>query len=323
MTYKQLMNKIKYIVYILFLSLFFYICYLHFLTFNRANVIKIKPGTGAYAVVKHIHDESYISPVGQFVLKAILNFGIKAGNYSFKTGDDIFKFAAKVRNGESEECSFTFVPGKTFYQYKELLKASEDFSGDIMVDIEDGYILPDTYIHKCQTSKDVVVKTAVEAMHSYIKERAAYVDFENFYLKTAREILIMASIVEKESSASDERPIVASVFRNRLKTGMKLQTDPTVIYQESNKTGDLGRPLTRDDLQKDGIYNTYKIPALPFGPIASPSKESIEAVLKPANTNYFYFVSNGSGIHNFSQTYDEHLKNVNSYREKSVPRGTI
>jgi len=139
-------------------------------------------------------------------------------------------------------------------------------------------------------------------------------------LATREEALILASIIEKETGLAEERPQVASVFVNRLNKGMQLQTDPTVIYGITNGVGTLGRGLRRSELNKETPYNTYVIPGLPPGPIANPGKAAIEAALNPAETEYIFFVADGTGGHAFSKTLDEHNSNVAKWRQIEAKR---
>jgi UPF0755 protein len=136
----------------------------------------------------------------------------------------------------------------------------------------------------------------------------------NLILKNKEEAVTLASIVEKETGVPEERPLVASVFLNRLKQGIKLQSDPTIIYGLVGGKGKLDHALTRDELNSDTPFNTYKIPGLPPSPIANPGKASLEAVLNPPETGYLYFVANGTGGHAFAKTLDEHNANVVKWR---------
>ena len=128
------------------------------------------------------------------------------------------------------------------------------------------------------------------------------------------EVVTLASIVEKETGAPAERPLISSVFHNRMRKGMKLQTDPTVIYGIWTKTGTWNRNISRQDLTTPTPYNTYVIPGLPPGPIANPGLDTIQSVIRPAQTQFLYFVAKGDGTHAFAETLDEHLANIERYQ---------
>jgi UPF0755 protein len=143
---------------------------------------------------------------------------------------------------------------------------------------------------------------------------------ENLPVRTAREAIILASIVEKETGVAEERPRVAAVFLNRLKKGMRLQSDPTIIYGIVGGKGKLGRAITRSDIQRKSRYNTYHIKALPPTPIANPGKDAIMAVLNPVWSEDLFFVADGTGGHVFSKTLKEHEENVRKWREIETAR---
>jgi UPF0755 protein len=134
-------------------------------------------------------------------------------------------------------------------------------------------------------------------------------------LDDPEDALILASIIEKETGIASERDVVAGVFVNRLRRGMRLQTDPTVIYALTRGEGPLGRPLLRRDLEVDDAYNTYRYAGLPPGPIANPSRASIRAAVQPAEVPYYYFVADGTGGHAFARTLEEHNRNVREWRQ--------
>ncbi len=178
----------------------------------------------------------------------------------------------------------------------------------------EGYLFPETY----QFPRNTPAKKIVLAMFEQLQKR--WLPEWDTRLKelgmTKHQILTLASIVEKESGSAGEQSVISSVFHNRLKQGMKLQADPTVIYGIQNFNGN----LTKTDLQTPTPYNTYVIPGLPPGPIANPGLSAIKAALFPATTEYLYFVANGQGGHVFSQTLDQHNDSVNEYQRAPAPQ---
>jgi UPF0755 protein len=172
----------------------------------------------------------------------------------------------------------------------------------------EGYLYPETYRLPRNLSSDEIARIMVEQFERIWQSVEAVAANQDL---SKHEVVTLASIVEKETAAPEERPLIASVFLNRLREGMRLETDPTVIYGVKDFDGNLTRKHLRD---RSNIYNTYRIRGLPPGPIASPGIDSLRAVLEPAETEYFYFVSRGDGTHVFSRNYQEHLQAVRRYQ---------
>lgn len=310
------MNKILYISLFLFITITVCVVFtVKSLTFKSSGDVVIPPNSKVSRIVVGMRDSGAINGVGSLVLKWLLSKKMQYGVYVYNSGESVFVFSNRVVAGESKLCSFTFIPGQTMHQHLKALSDDSNFSGIVSNIPVEGSILPDTYSHKCQTPKNVVVKHAVLQMEKFLQSLG--VDFKNHYFRTFNELLTLASIVEKETSLASERGLVASVFVNRLKIGMRLQTDPTVVYQQSGGVGYLGRMLMRGDLQSPGVFNTYKNYGLPPHPIASPSRESILATINPADTKYLYFVAKNRNVadgHHFSKSYKEHQVRVLEYR---------
>ena len=209
--------------------------------------------------------------------------------------------------------------GVTSWQVVQLLNAIEELQGTIEEIPAEGSLAPDSY----EFSRGEPVAEVVEEMQarqSTILAEAWSNRVEDLPLATPQEVLIMASIIEKETAVPDERRAVASVFENRLKRGMRLQTDPTVIYGVTNGQGVLDRGLRQSELRGETPYNTYVIDGLPPTPIANPGRASIEAAVNPEATDYVYFVADGTGGHAFAETLDEHNRNVARWREIEAER---
>ena len=179
-------------------------------------------------------------------------------------------------------------------------------------------MLPQTYAYEYGTSRQSILDRARAAMDRTLREAWAS-RAPGTTLASREQALILASIVERETARPGERPHVAAVFLNRLRLGMKLQSDPTVVYAASGGTGVLDRPISRADLERDDPHNTYRIRGLPPGPICAPGLASIQAVLQPAPSDDLYFVADGSGGHVFSRSLDEHARNVARWRALSGP----
>ncbi len=214
----------------------------------------------------------------------------------------------------------TLAEGVTSWQMVEALKRAEFLAGEIAAVPTEGTLAPDSYEVERGSQRDALIARMTEAQSQILAalwaSRADGLPYD-----TPQEALIMASIVEKETGIAEERPEVASVFVNRLERGMRLQTDPTVIYGITNGQGILGRGLRQSELRRETPYNTYVIDGMPPTPIANPGRLSIEAALNPASTGYVFFVADGSGGHAFAETLEDHNANVARWREIERQQG--
>lgn len=209
--------------------------------------------------------------------------------------------------------------GATSWQIVEGLKAAEILEGELDEVPDEGTLAPDSYeVTKGDTRASVIerMRTAQEVLVAAAWASRA----EGLPLANEHELLVLASIIEKETGVPDERRQVASVFENRLKRGMRLQTDPTVIYGLTEGKGVLGRGLTQSELRKATKWNTYVIEGLPPTPIANPGRASIEAAVNPDKTDYVFFVADGSGGHAFAETLEQHNINVAKWRQIEAER---
>jgi UPF0755 protein len=213
----------------------------------------------------------------------------------------------------------TLAEGVTSWQVVEALKRADFLDGSVAAVPAEGTLAPDSYdVEKGSTREALIGRMAagqVAVMAELWPLRAEGLPYD-----TPEEAMIMASIVEKETGIPDERPHVASVFVNRLQQGMKLQTDPTVIYGITKGEGVLGRGLRQSELRRETPYNTYVIDGLPPTPIANPGRLSIEAALNPLKTDDLFFVADGSGGHAFAATLEEHNRNVEKWRAIEAER---
>lgn len=238
---------------------------------------------------------------------------LKAGEYLIEPGATPRDVVDLLVSGKTVVHRLTIPEGLTTAEILDRIAADPVLEGPVPDGIGEGELLPETYhFHRGETRGELVARMKADmeaALQKAWSERP-----KAFPLKSVEELLILASIVEKETALAEERPEVAAVFLNRLKKGMRLQSDPTVAYGLSDGDGSLDRPLTRADLASDHPYNTYRIDALPPGPIATPGVAAIEAVVHPADSDALYFVADGSGGHAFARTLKEHNRNVRRWR---------
>ena len=224
----------------------------------------------------------------------------------------------EVRQAEDTRYRVALAEGVTSWQVVEELKSVDLLDGDVEVPAE-GSLAPNSYeVAPGDTRADLIGRMQ-EAQEAILAEAWAN-RADELPLESPEEALTLASIVEKETGVAAERPQVASVFVNRLRRGMRLQTDPTVIYGITDGEGVLGRGIRQSELRQATPYNTYVIEGLPPTPIANPGRASIEAALNPAETPYVFFVADGTGGHAFAETLDEHNANVARWREIEAER---
>ena len=239
---------------------------------------------------------------------------LKAGEYVFAPHMSLVEVMQKIADGEIFYRRITLPEGLTTVQMLELIMSEPYLSEEITVVVKEGELLPETYSFVRGDSRNSIVLQAKKAMQSAVDE-IWNSRKEELPLKSKEDLLILASIVEKETGVPDERGLVASVFVNRLKKGMKLQTDPTVIYALTQGKQELGRLLTRNDLKIDSPYNTYKYYGLPPTPICNPGRKALESSAHPEKSDFVYFVASGNGGHNFAKSLNEHNNNVRKWKK--------
>jgi UPF0755 protein len=257
-----------------------------------------------------------------FALKARAD--LKPGEYSFQKNASLRDVIGTIVEGKVVQHSVTIPEGLTSEQIVARLTDNDIFSGPIREVPREGTLLPETYKFPRGTTREQVIQRMQQSQKRVLTEiwerRNADVP-----VKTPEQLVTLASIVEKETGKADERSRVAAVFVNRLRQKMKLQSDPTIIYGLVGGKGTLGRPIKRSEIQQPSPYNTYIVDGLPPGPIANPGRASLEATANPARTRDLFFVADGSGGHAFTETYDQHQKNVAKLRtmEKSIQNDTV
>ena len=294
---------------------------------DKAISFTIKPGSSVRAAAKQIEEAGVPVPALAFELMARLSgqaAKLKAGSYELEPGKTPLQLLEKIANGEFSMGSLAIIEGWTFNQMRKIIDASPDLKHDTKdwsirdlmqklgadVAYAEGMFFPDTYLFAKGSSDLQLYQQAYAAQMKRLdyawNNRASGLPYHDKY-----EALTMASIVEKETGQSAERPMVAAVFVNRLKTGMLLQTDPTVIYGMGDR---YQGKIHKSDLLRDTPYNTYTRAGLPPTPISLPGSAALEAALNPANSQALYFVARGDGTSKFSENLDDHNKAVNQYQ---------
>jgi UPF0755 protein len=279
------------------------------------NVI-IPKGAGMSEIGQRLEAAGVVDRAWTFSAAAWLfrsDRALKAGEYAFEPGTSAAAAIELLESGKTVLRRLTVAEGLTSAEIVALVNATEGLSGAVPHGVAEGSLLPETYFFNYGDSRAELIARMQRALDELIeaqwRDRAPGTP-----LRSKHEALILASIIEKETSVSGERARVSSVFHNRLRIGMRLQSDPTVIYALTRGSGALGRTLTREDLNVDSPYNTYRTAGLPPGPIANSGRASIIAAFKPAKTDDLYFVANGDGGHVFSRSLHEHNANVAKWR---------
>jgi UPF0755 protein len=257
-----------------------------------------------------------------FALKA--SSELKPGEYAFQKNASLHEVIATIVEGKVVQHAVTIPEGLTSEQIVARLSDNDIFTGSLQEIPREGTLLPETYKFPRGTTREQVIQRMQQAQKRILAEiwerRTADLPF-----RTPEQLVTLASIVEKETGKPDERSRVAAVFLNRMKQKIKLQSDPTIIYGLVGGKGTLGRPIKRSEIIQPSPYNTYVIDGLPPGPISNPGRASLEATANPARTRDLYFVADGTGGHAFTETYDQHQKNVARLRatEKAVQNDTV
>ena len=257
-----------------------------------------------------------------FALKA--RSELKPGEYLFQRNASLRDVIGTIVEGKVVQHAVTIPEGLTSEQIVARLSENDIFSGSVRELPREGTLLPETYKFPRGTPREQVISRMQQAQKRVVAEIWERRNLDT-PIRTADQLVTLASIIEKETGKADERSRVAAVFVNRLRQKIKLQSDPTIIYGLVGGKGTLGRPIKRSEILQPSPYNTYVIDGLPPGPIANPGRASLEAAANPARTRDLFFVADGSGGHAFSDTYDQHQKNVAKLRtmEKQIQNDTV
>lgn len=284
----------------------------------------VRSGAGISEIASNLERNEIItdSRVFRFVSEAYLsNDTLKAGEYEIKAHASMQEIMELLKSGKSILYSVSLPEGLTVKQMFHRLADDPVLVGDLPAELPpEGSLKPDTYKFTRGTDRNEIIKQMTAAQEALVQQIWEKRD-PDLPVSTIEEFVTLASIVEKETGRADERPRVASVFINRLEKGMRLQSDPTIIYGIFGGEGKpADRAILRSDLDKQTPYNTYLIKGLPPTPIANPGRAALEAVANPSRTPELYFVADGTGGHVFAETLDEHNANVRRWRKIEAER---
>jgi UPF0755 protein len=285
---------------------------------TAAKRVVIPRGAGPATMAKVLKDEGVLNHPGLFRIALMIDPSpkpIKAGEYEVPAHASMLAVVDLLQSGKVVQRRLTVPEGLTTAEIVELVRKTDTLTGEITLDLKEGDLLPETYFYSRNDTRDGLLMRMKEAMEKAVDEawhkRAAGLPLTN-----RREVVILASMIEKETALPAERPKIAAVFVNRLRIKMKLESDPTTIYGITGGKGTLGRDLTRADLQSASGYNTYVVPALPSGPICNPGRASILAATSPSPRDHsLYFVADGQGGHVFAVNVYEHNRNVARWKD--------
>lgn len=279
-------------------------------------IVNLPRGSGLKSIADRLTQAGVIRHPWLFQLAVRLgghDRKLKAGEYAFPAHVTPDRVIAIITTGKTIARKITVIEGQTVAEVFRAIDQAEGLTGDLPATPPEGSLLPETYLFSKGDSKAAMVQRMQDAMTEVLNDAWANRANDLPFL-TPNDALIMASIVDKETGVAEERTKVAAVFVNRLRRGMRLQSDPTIIYGLTDGQGPLDRELTRQDWKLDHPYNTYRIEGLTPGPIGNPGRESIEAVMNPDQHDYLYFVADGTGGHAFAETLDQHNENVARWR---------
>lgn len=283
---------------------------------DKAVTIIIPKGAGVQDIADQLASAGAIDNEHLFVLGARYTENarrMRAGEFALSPGMSMRAIADHLVNGETVKRRLTIPEGLLTEEVIALVAGADGLVGDVPVARPDGIYLPETYFFSYGDSRASILRRMELAMNEALTEAwAARAD--KIAISSPREVLILASIIERETGIGAERARVSGVFHNRLRRRMRLQSDPTVAYAVTGGGRPLGRELTRADLYIDSDYNTYRRVGLPPGPIANPGRAALIAAVRPADTKELYFVADGTGGHAFAYTLREHNRNVARWR---------
>ena len=319
----QIKKVFAFFAILIFLSLSFVFIYFGF--FSKAKMDQnyfVREGNGISSVAIELENNGIIESAFKFkvyskIRSLLFNCKIvQLGEYHLLKNENYNSLLNKFCNGETTSKTLTIPEGLEIREVLELLNNNKNLTGDKIVSSNEGVILPETYSFKSGVNRNILFTKMQQDLANFIEDEWKKRE-KNDLIKSPKDAIILASIIEKEAKTDEERPIIASVYINRLKLKMRLEADPTSIYEITKGKYKLNRPLTKKDVTIIGNYNTYRKAGLPISPICNPGKKSILSALHPAKTNYLYFVANKDLTgHIFAKNYNDHLKNIKQVKLK-------
>ena len=282
---------------------------------EKAIVIPRGAGIERIAIILANHNVIHI-PLALSLAARTVGAGrvLRAGEFSFRKHISLRSVIDVLQNGKQVVRRFTIAEGLTNEEILMILNKTEGLTGEAVMPLNEGELLPETYFFSFGDSRNSLIKRMHVGMKKFLfetwKKRAPRLP-----LLTIKDAIILASIIEKETGRAAERARVAGVFINRLRLNMRLQSDPTVSFSITKGKTELRRGLSREDLKTPSPYNTYYIKGLPPGPITNPGRAAIKAAMNPRETDELYFVADGKGGHIFSSNLGEHNRNVAKWRQ--------
>ena len=302
---------------------------------TQETIVEIERGAGASAIGHTLEREGVVRNALVFRLASeafARGKHLKAGEYAIPEGASVRDVVTMIADGRAVQHAVTIPEGYTIAAALRVIADADFLTGDMPEPPAEGSILPETYYVQRGATRAEVLQQMIDAHDEAVTEIWEGRD-ENLPVRTPEEMVILASIVERETGVAEERPMVAAAFTNRLRRGMRLESDPTIIYGVckqlpqrcrngrliNERTGAI-RTIRESEIAMDTGYNTYQIDRLPPTPIANPGRASMEAVTHPADSNVIFFVADGSGGHAFAETNAEHEANVRAWRRIEAER---
>ena len=287
---------------------------------TEETVFRVESGSGLGSIATRLEEQGLISNRYVFQLggRALeRSAAIKAGDFRIPPGASMDDILIELTEGNPIRYAVTIPEGWSSFEVLQRVNANENLIGEVASLPAEGSVLPGSYDYVPGDTRQSVIDRMQAAMTTALAEVWAGRQAD-LPIETPEQLLVLASIVERETGVASERPEVAAVFVNRLREGMRLQSDPTIIYGITKGEAPLGRGLRRSEIEAKTEYNTYQIDGLPPTPIANPGIESLQAVANPDSHDYLYFVAKGASPsegHVFAETYAEHRQNVAQYRK--------